>query len=751
MSRSVRILAIAALFGTAACGGGDETAYRMADYAATARFLTTPGQLIPGDADTFEHMGHGWAPGSDWSYAWFVGTEATLGFDAAGDDDVVLSMETRAFDWDGAPVQRMRVRLNGKRVTEIALPTRWGTHDITLPGDLVAVGYNHLTLRFEYARTPAETRGLEGTRELAARVRRLAIGPPVLRAPTMAVLEAGDAGTPSFDLALPTSSTYEVLLDVPEGARLTGTLTGTRADDTRATIEVVTAPRAPDAESNTEIWRETGEEDQVLDLDLSPWAGQLVGLRARARGAATPTASGTVNWRDLQVLAAPRAIPPSARPFAELQAPPLSKRLDNPDIYLIILDAARADAFSPYGTDRPTPAVAALADEGTVYANAYSGAPWTGQGMPSLLTGRDPEAHGVDRWGRQLPDDIPLLQEVVGTLGYHTVLWTQHTMYQGNATLRRGFDRYVKLPIDIPELPDPEVLFLDDYPTFALIHYLPPHGPYAPPAPYRGTYSDWSDDQYPANGQFLHQFPQQRDPAEMSPDHLRYVRDRYDDNVLWADSLVEGVVDLLKEHGRYDDALIIVASDHGEGFMEHGFFQHTRFLYEEVLRVPLIMKWPATTRDYAPVVTTNVSTTQLPATITDLLGIDAPIARFQGRTLSPATFGGEIDYPPLFYSSRGRARRDAAPAPMAAMRFGDMKIHHYEMENNTELYDLAADPGEHDELSEQMPSLAAYLLQQMRLRQSLSAKLRSIAGTTDGLMEMDEEMRRELRALGYIQ
>ena len=749
MSRPSRLLAIAVLSGAAACTGApDEIAYRLADYTAVARFVAPPGQLIPGSARTGESLGQGWRPQEDWAGAWIVGTEATLSFHAPGGDDVVMRMDARAVSWPGAPAQRMKVRLNDESVTRrIVIPEAWTTHEITLPGDLITPGYNHLNLRFEYAANAAGTGPPKSGSGLAMEVRSLAVGTAPALAPAMAMIDASGAEAPAFDLELPTNSMYEVLVELTADARLTGTIVEQPTPEGYAAIELVTSPRDPEAETVTEIWRQSLDDPSPIAVDLAAWAGQTVGLRARARG----TGSATVTWRDLQVTAPPHAIPDSARPFAELQAPPLSRRLERPDIYLIILDAARADAFSPYGAERPTPAVSSLADDGTVYANAYSAAPWTGQGMTSLLTGRDPEAHGVDVWGRQLPDGIPLLQEVVGTLGYHTVLWTQHTMYQGNRTLRRGFDRYVKLEIDSPEQPDPETLFLDGYPTFALIHYLPPHGPYDPPPPYRGTYSDWTDGQYPANGQFLHQFPKLRDISEMTPDHLRYVRDRYDDNVLFADTVVQGVIDLLKQHDRYDNALIILASDHGEGFMEHGFFQHTRFLYDEVLRVPFIMKWPAGTRGYESRVDIPVSTIQLPATITDLLGIDAPLARFQGQTLTPAAFGDEVDYAPLFYSSRGRAQRDTSPLPMAAMRVGNLKIHHYENENLTQLFDLATDPGEHNDLSEEMPTVTAYLLQQMRLRQTLSRKLRSIDGTAGETMELDEDARRELRALGYIQ
>jgi arylsulfatase A-like enzyme len=175
-------------------------------------------------------------------------------------------------------------------------------------------------------------------------------------------------------------------------------------------------------------------------------------------------------------------------------------------------------------------------------------------------------------------------------------------------------------------------------------------------------------------------------------------------------------------------------------------------LYEEVMRVPLIVKWPADTPGFAARIDAPVSTTQIAATLIDLLGIDSSEAVFQGRSLAAAPFGSTVEPEvPLFFSSRGRAKPNARARPMAAMRIGDMKIHRYEHEDLVELFDLAVDPGERNDLSARDPVRTRYWLQQLRLRQAHSRRLRSIAGSPAEITELDAETRRELRALGYIQ
>jgi arylsulfatase len=742
---------LAALVALAALGCGPAervAAYRFADYAEAGTFVVAPGEIVPVTESTSDRLGRGWhVDGPDGVR--ISGRRAAFEFDAPADAPLPLHLEIRVPEAEtaatGGGTQRLTLELNDERLESVALEPGWNKLEFVLPTQSLRTGRNRIRLRFPAsAQRDAGEGGASAEQEagFTASVRRLAVGPrPAAPAPVVGI----DGESDAVSLSVPLNSLFEVILQVPDEATLEAELT---TPDTRALVRLELLAFEEDGSATAQVLAEhefTGV--WTAAHDLSPWAGRVVAVRTWL----SSEAAGLATWRRLEVTAPSGAIPAAAQPVPALAWPPADAQGRNPDVFLIILDAARADAFSPYGATRPTPALEALAADGTTYTNAYSAAPWTGQAMPSILTGRDPEAHGVDRWNRPLPETIPMLQEIVGSRGYHVVLWTQHAMYQGNASLRRGFDRFVDVGLEEPLPLDPEVVFVEDVPTFALVHYLPPHAPYAPPAPHRGAYSDWATEAYAVDDIFLNTFPRGNDPGDLSADHRRYVRDRYDENVAFADAVLGRVVELLRAQGRYDDALIIVTSDHGEGFLEHGYFLHTRFLYEEVLRVPLVIKWPFGSPAFEGRVETPVSTAQIAATVVDYMAIERRGPGFQGASLGPATFEGSVAEPALFFSTRGVANPTARPRPMAALRIGRYKLLFNPGEPRVELYDVLEDPGESADLSAERPALTRFLLQQLRLRQGLSQKLRLVDGTPEAATELDEETLRELRALGYIQ
>ena len=435
---------------------------------------------------------------------------------------------------------------------------------------------------------------------------------------------------------------------------------------------------------------------------------------------------------------------------AHLVDPPRSGRLRRSDIIVILLDAARADVFSA-GT-LPTPGTDELAAEGTRFEHARAAAPWTGQSVPSLLTGRFPGSIGALTWGSPIPVEALTLPELLRESGYHTVVWSQHNLYGGNQTVRRGFERFTEVRSDVLAdrnlLPEATDLFVDRRPTFALIHLLPPHGPYEPPAPFAGAYTDWYTGDFPVDAPALNSAAR-ADRRQPTDDDLRYVRSRYDENVVFADALVERLLRVLREAERYNDALVVLTSDHGEGFFEHGYFLHTRLLYDEFLRIPLVIKWPQTSVEFAPVVDANVNLVDVVPTLVDGLGLTHDLEGFQGRTLLPLVFDDEPLNRTLFAETRGVARSDVAPRPSEALVAGQYKVIRDEITGEFELYDLAADPGEQDDVSDCEPFWSRYLLQSLRLQRHRNL-LAASEHAQQPEQQLDAESIQRLRALGYL-
>jgi arylsulfatase A-like enzyme len=300
-------------------------------------------------------------------------------------------------------------------------------------------------------------------------------------------------------------------------------------------------------------------------------------------------------------------------------------------------------------------------------------------------------------------------------------------------------------------LPTPGQLFVDDRPVAAIVHLLPPHGPYSPPAPYLGRYTAWWPGDPPAfNAGYLNRIVRPTSPA-IDPDYVRYVRDRYDENAAWADALVGNLVDRLRTSGHLEETLLVVASDHGEAFYEHGRFLHTEQVYRESLHVPLLIRWPAGTGEWAARVRSPVSLVDLLPTIAEAAALPAPWDRLQGSSLLSVARGVPTPTRPSLASTL-RATRHFHPArPLSRLRVGSTTLIRDEWSDEVELYDLAEDPLQQRDLAAADPLRTAFLAQQLALMRTRSERLRMAESSAGAPLELDPSVVEELRALGYIQ
>ncbi len=282
-----------------------------------------------------------------------------------------------------------------------------------------------------------------------------------------------------------------------------------------------------------------------------------------------------------------------------------------PDVYLITIDTLRADHVHCYGDDRiQTPALDSIAQDGIRFTEAFTPSPITNTSHTSILTGLLPSVHGVTDFGIPLAKTIPTWAELLKQNGYQTaafigaVILDSRTLAPG---LDRGFDYYDNFPSDFDEskhwgrverrgedVVHRAEAWMDGHPAkprFVWVHLYDPHDPYEPPPPF----------------------------AQIYKDRL------YDGEIAYADSALGHLLTYLKRQNRYNDALIVVVGDHGEGLGEHGEQTHGIFLYDATTHVPLLMKLPMNEKPPA-VVEAQVQTTDILPTVLDLLDIAAPAA-----------------------------------------------------------------------------------------------------------------------------
>jgi arylsulfatase A-like enzyme len=316
---------------------------------------------------------------------------------------------------------------------------------------------------------------------------------------------------------------------------------------------------------------------------------------------------------------------------------------------LIVADTARADRFSCDGYARPTtPRIDALGREGAVYLQARTPAPWTLPAHASLFTGLEPRDHGADSGHLRLDDDLPVLAQRLRDAGYRTQAYVANPWVGKEYGFDRGFDTFDEVWRSIHGtegemgaglIVQKIARWLDwragnadarARPFFLFVNFFEPHLPYNPPGEEGARFLPAGAD--PARVERLRRFK--------NPDEVKAIlgllalddADRavlsglYDGEIAYVDRRVGEIVDGLASRGLLDDTVVAVTSDHGEMLGEHGLYDHKLGLYEPVLRIPLVLRFPrrvpAGQRIAAPVMLQDVDPTLL-----GLGGVTATAAR----------------------------------------------------------------------------------------------------------------------------
>jgi choline-sulfatase len=429
-----------------------------------------------------------------------------------------------------------------------------------------------------------------------------------------------------------------------------------------------------------------------------------------------------------------------------------------PNVLLVTIDTLRADHCSAYGYGRPTtPTLERLARRGVLFETAYAPIATTTPSHATMLTGRLPREHGLIRNGQALPTGQPTLTDILRLAGYRTAAFVSSFALDHRFGLARGFETYDDDfgPAAPPRSEPWEGHRLDGAfdrtadrtcrralgwlgvqgylgppvpgrpPFFLWVHFFDPHDPYSPP---------------PAHERL---FP----PPGPQPSELDRQIARYDGEIHFADSELGRLLDELDRVGLLAQTMTIVAGDHGEGLMQHGHMGHGLMIYEEAVRVPLLVLWPRAVRGPRRVAG-PVQLLDLTPTVLDLLG--KPLRTDgHGRSLAGILRGQESPDPQrdVFLQRRQYLTETVGSVHVKgekiAVREGRWKYIEAPEEGTYELYDLDADPHELRNLYQPSVSQASLLAGKLQAwRQSVRPP---------PLLSVSDEDARRLRSLGYVQ
>ncbi len=461
--------------------------------------------------------------------------------------------------------------------------------------------------------------------------------------------------------------------------------------------------------------------------------------------------------------------------YSKGSLPPVSERAHRiRRVILLTVDTLRRDALSCCGGTTPTPHIDRLAKDAILFERAHSASPWTLPSLTTILSGLSPWVHGVRRIDHQVPVGLPSLalffrkdDYVTAGIGSNYFLHTRGSY----ASLSVGFDSYDTYPVyhrpltlgrdivlrfsptafgdtastdDLTRLAQEWVTSHQHQDFFLWLHYLDPHLPYEPPPNFfpQGEPDPTIGRRYGDKALL-----QAREGSLiLSPTAIEWVRALYRGEVRYVDDRVGRFLSTLKDLGIYEDSLIVFTSDHGEEHYEHRGIDHGHTLYEELLRVPLIVKLPGST--VKAEIEQTVSLESVLPTILDLSNIEFDREAFSGRSLQTLWTNGASSNSEVPVFSTGLMSYDERESVV----FEGLKYIRSRDWPREELYDLESDPGEKNNIVFLHADKVAEARKLLAAKAAKGAKLRKLYGLgPTELRPLDAEAIERLRSLGYAQ
>jgi arylsulfatase A-like enzyme len=560
----------------------------------------------------------------------------------------------------------------------------------------------------------------------------------------------GDAG-PVLTQVGP--SAIRFVLPLPEAAELRFTpVVEAPAGPVRMWITLESLGSAP-----REIWSAAvrpGSAPAEVAVSLATRPGDArVALHLEGR----PGVPVVAGWRAPRILGRGglERLRPRVQPVEErARTEPQRASLAGLNVLIVVLDAGAAGHFGCYGYARPTTLnVDRLAREGVLFERAYTPAPFTIAAVSSMWTSQYPDQHHAGtRHRAPLPRERLTLAEVLKARSVSTVGFAANPNAGPPFGLDRGFEEFHLLPgaggasSHVPRAEEFRAPVRDwlsrnqDRRFLAYLHLLEPHFPYDPPHPFNHLFGRPSprmlaagrDDGWVRKVNAGRYVP----TAEEAADLVRL----YDGNLAYADREIGWLRQTLEELGLLERTVVIVTADHGESLLERGALGHGTHLYEECVRVPLVMRFPGGRGPAGLRVRELVGLLDIAPTVADMFGaLTGTVARtFEGVSLFPVIGGG-----------RGRGvvlSRSMQERPAFALNDGTWKLIHSLKTGRSEVYHLSDDPDEQHDLVEAEP-LRAELMRQELYRWLRDLRVERGTATEERLNPAEREA---LRALGYV-
>ncbi len=459
------------------------------------------------------------------------------------------------------------------------------------------------------------------------------------------------------------------------------------------------------------------------------------------------------------------------------QGDPPPRERTRPNVLLVVLDTARADFFSCYGHPRPTtPRIDRLAAEGIRYQRAYATDFWTLPSHASLLTGLYPTEAGATSETNHLPGKVVTLAERLRNNGYQTGAVVCNAWISRERGFAQGFSDFAEMwrqeKVPSGKAPgsryeqgavDRAVEWIEGHassssPFFLFVNFNTAHLPYAPPPDVRERFASrhWPLRRVRRLMTVAGMWAHLAGATKLDETDFQIMRELYEAELAVVDDHVGKLVDVLTRRSLLDDTVVVITSDHGENIGDHGMIDHLLSMYESTLHIPLIIRYPKFFR--AGTVRDNlVSLVDMVPTLLEVCDLPDEWPPGQGNHLSLC--GQNDPHPEFVVAENGRpvnavrllrSRYPAFDVSTIDHRMQMIRTREHRLirrgNGSVELFDLRSDPGELQDLAAVHPEIRDRLLAAL---ENWMAGVES--GPAPRLLEgEDEESRRRLRSLGYI-
>jgi len=429
-----------------------------------------------------------------------------------------------------------------------------------------------------------------------------------------------------------------------------------------------------------------------------------------------------------------------------------------PNIIVISLDTLRPDHLSFCGYKRNTaPNLSKLVEKSVLFTQAYSTSSFTLPAHGSLFTGLSPGEHGLLSWHSKLREDIPSLTEELNESGYTCAAFVVSPPLHSRYGFDRGFDLYDDYSHSI----DLDGTFIDKdisadnpqyrvtsqnitrsainwlrsakaVPFFLFLHYFDIHAHYMAPGKYRNAF----DPNYEgAVDGIIPNLPSQEYSKGLSKRDLEHLIALYDSEIAWVDHNIGQILIELKKLNLAETTAIVVISDHGEGFGEHELFGHGNSVYEEIVKILLLISWPSKL-SHGKYIDTPVSVIQCYDTIRNMAGLAKK--NKQISTLLEICENKNFSGSGPVWGSVGNGNLTRF------FRMNDWKLIVNAVLGNYELFQLSEDPFERNNLAKMNPLIVKELHHELLTRSSKGEER-----SKEPEKPLPEECIRKIKALGY--